>query len=103
VKSDITPEQLYKDANSLAFQGKYEEAIFLYNYAYDIARDKILKKEILKAKKQTQKLLAKEIAAKKKEEARKKKEERKRKREEEKRKRQEEKQRKKQKKEEEKS
>ncbi|MCD6080140.1 MAG: tetratricopeptide repeat protein [Candidatus Omnitrophica bacterium] len=103
VKSEITPEQLYKDANGLAFQGKYEEAITLYNYAYDIARDKTLKKEILKAKKHTQKLLAKEIAAKKKEEARKKREEKKRKREEERKKRQEEKRKKKQKKAEEKS
>ena len=103
VKSEITPEQLYKDANGLAFQGKYEEAITLYNYAYDIARDKTLKKEILKAKKHTQKLLAKERAAKKKEEARKKREEKKRKREEERKKRQEEKRKKKQKKAEEKS
>ena len=59
IKSESARE-IFEDANHLRSIGKYENVIPLYNYAYDVARDKSLKKEIARAKKIEQRRAKKE-------------------------------------------
>ncbi len=59
IKSESARE-IFEDANHLRSIGKYENVVPLYNYAYDIARDKSLKKEIARAKKIEQRRAKKE-------------------------------------------
>lgn len=66
IKSEKTAQDLFADANHLVSEGEYIKALPIYNYAYDIAKDKQLKKEIIIAKRKAERLLEKKLAEKRK-------------------------------------
>jgi len=65
-----TAQDIFEDANYLYSAGKYEKAISLYNYAYDISQERGLKRKILAQKKKAKRSLARQ-EKKRKEDARK--------------------------------
>ena len=55
-----TAQDIFEDANYLYSAGKYEKAISLYNYAYDISQERGLKRKILAQKKKAKRSLARQ-------------------------------------------